>query len=327
MVDVGYVSFPGLGLEIPISRGIELFNTGIVIYWYGVVIALGFALAVIYALRHAKRFELEVDPMIDVVLVAAVFSIIGARLYYILFSGRLAAYWAEPLSMLDIRDGGMAIYGAVIGAFVTGIWMSRVRKVHTLALFDLASIGFCIGQALGRWGNFFNQEAFGSNTTLPWGMTGSTIALGLGGENFDPSLPVHPTFLYESLWCVLGFVLLHVLSRKAYTFKGRLFSTYLMWYGLGRVVLEGLRTDSLMIGAVRVSQLLSALLIVAGAVLYYVLARRAKQAAAPVEEHLFSDPEEEIKAQEITTISLSDLDEEDEGSTQTTEDETNGEDH
>ena len=320
-----YVAFPGLGIEIPISRGFELFNTGITIYWYGVMIALGFALAVIYALRNYTRFDLDIDRMIDVVLVAAVIAIVCARLYYILFSGRLSEYLADPLSILAIRDGGLAIYGAVIGAFTTGLWMCRVRKVNTLAMFDIASIGFLIGQCLGRWGNFFNQEAFGGNTTLPWGMTGSSIALGQNGSNFDPSLPVHPTFLYESLWCLIGFVGLHILSKKAYKFKGQLFATYLMWYGLGRVIFEGLRTDSLMIGSLRVSQLLSALLIVAGAGLYYVLARRAKLAALPVEEHLFSEPEAEIdvKAEEITTLTLSDVDEE----TEQTEEQQDGEDH
>ena len=316
-----YVAFPGLGIEIPISRGFELFGT-ITIYWYGVMIALGFALAVLYALRNYKRFDLKLDPVIDVVLVAAIIAIVCARLYYILFSGRLSEYLANPISIFAIRDGGMAIYGAVIGAFTTGLWMCRLRKVNTLAMFDIASIGFFIGQGLGRWGNFFNQEAFGANTTLPWGMTGSSIAMGQNGTGFDPGLPVHPTFLYESLWCLVGFVGLHILSKKAYKFKGQLFATYLMWYGLGRVIFEGLRTDSLMIGPFRVSQLLSALLIVAGVVLYYVLVRRAKQAALPIEEHLFSEPADEtdVKAEEITTLTLCDVDEE-------TEDTTNGENH
>ena len=315
-----YVAFPGLGIEIPISRGFELFNTGITIYWYGVMIALGFALAVIYALRNYKRFDLKADPMIDVVLVAAVIAIVCARLYYILFSGNLSDYLADPLSILAIRDGGLAIYGAVIGAFTTGLWMCRLRKVNTLAMFDIASVGFFIGQALGRWGNFFNQEAFGANTTLPWGMTGSSIALGQNGAGFDPSLPVHPTFLYESLWCLIGFIGLHVLSKKAYKFKGQLFATYLMWYGLGRVMIEGLRTDSLMLGPFRVSQLLSVLLILAGAVLYYWLLRRTKQAAKPIIETV--DEQEDVKADEITTLTLGDLEEEN-----VTEEQQDGEDH
>jgi len=322
-----YVAFPGLGLDkIPISRGFELFDTGITIYWYGVVIALGFALAVVYALRTYKRFDLDMDRMIDVVLVAAVIAIVCARLYYILFSEDRAAYFADPLSMLDIRDGGMAIYGAVIGAFVTGLWMCRLRKVNTLAMFDIASIGFCIGQGLGRWGNFFNQEAFGINTTLPWGMTGSRIIRGEVGKGYDPSLPVHPTFLYESLWCLIGFIGLHILSKKAYKFKGQLFATYLMWYGLGRSIFEGLRTDSLTFGPFRVSQLLSVLLIIGGAVLYYVLSRRAKLATVGAVETVADESDvslSELKAEELTTLTLSDVDEE----TEQTEEQNDGEDH
>ena len=153
--------------------------------------------------------------------------------------------------------------------------MCRVCKLNTLAMFDIASLGFLIGQACGRWGNFFNQEAFGTNTTLPWGMTGDSIKQGLRGEGFDPSLPVHPTFLYESLWCLIGFILLHILSKKAYKFKGEIFCGYLVWYGIGRFMIESLRTDSLMLGTMKVSQLVAVLAVIGGVVLFFILRRRA----------------------------------------------------
>ena len=163
----------------------------------------------------------------------------------------------------------------MIFAFGTALWMCRVRKVNTRSMFDLASLGFLIGQGIGRWGNFFNQEAYGCNTDLPWGMTGSKIEAGenLGTvtvEGFDPSLPVHPTFLYESLWCLLGFVLLHIISKKFYKFKGQIFAMYLIWYGAGRFWIESLRTDSLYLGTMRVSQLVAVLSVLGGVILLFV---------------------------------------------------------
>jgi phosphatidylglycerol:prolipoprotein diacylglycerol transferase len=274
-----YISFPGLNwvFEVdPVLAEFSLFGLPISIRWYGVMIALGFLLAVLYALRFAKpRFGIELDPMTDAVLVATVFAVLGDRVYYILFYDGISTFWEDPLKVFRIWDGGLAIYGAVIGAFVTGIWMCKLKKLPLFAMFDLASIGFFIGQCLGRWGNFFNQEAFGGNTTLPWGMSGSIIQRGSNGAGYDPTLPVHPTFLYESLWCLAGFILLHILSKKAYTFKGKLFSVYVIWYGLGRFWIEGLRTDSLMLGAMRVSQLLAAVCVLGGATLYCILKHRA----------------------------------------------------
>ncbi len=274
-----YIQFPALGWTIevnPILAQFEVFGVPFAIHWYGVMIALGFLLAVLYAVRYAKpTFGIELDPMTDAVLVATAFAILGARIYYIAFYDGIATFWKEPLKVFRIWDGGLAIYGAVLGAFITGIWMCKLKKLNTLAMFDLASVGFFIGQCLGRWGNFFNQEAFGGNTTLPWGMTGSIISSGVNGSGYDPSLPVHPTFFYESMWCLLGFVLLHILSKKAYTFKGKLFCTYVIWYGLGRFFIEGLRTDSLMLGSMRVSQLLAALCVVGGIAAYTLLKTRA----------------------------------------------------
>ena len=268
-----FVEFPKLGLKFGISDILfqfDLFGQTITIRWYGLIIALGFLLAMIYGLKRAKQFDIDPDRMIDVVLVSALFAFVGARLYFVLFSDQRAEFFANPLSILEVWKGGLGIYGGIIFAFLTALWMCRLRKVNTLAMFDLASLGFLIGQGIGRWGNFFNQEAFGGNTDLPWGMTGSVIMQGLKGDGYDPSLPVHPTFLYESLWCLLGLLILHIVSKKAYKFKGQIFSLYIIWYGAGRFVIEGLRTDSLMLGTMKVSQLVAIVGIIGGIVLLAV---------------------------------------------------------
>ena len=273
-----YIEFPALGWHLPLSDelfGFTLFGHTFSIKWYGVCIAVGFLLAVIYGLSHARSFGLDPDKMIDSILVCTLLAFIGARLYYVLFSDQRDAYFADPKTILYIWEGGLGIYGGLIVAFVSGLIMCRVCKLNTLAMFDIASLGFLIGQACGRWGNFFNQEAFGTNTTLPWGMTGDSIKQGLRGDGFDPSLPVHPTFLYESLWCLIGFILLHILSKKAYKFKGEIFCGYLVWYGIGRFMIESLRTDSLMLGTMKVSQLVAVLAVIGGVVLFFILRRRA----------------------------------------------------
>ncbi len=269
-----YVEFPGLGLLFPVSETIvsfNLFGLDINLRWYGLLIAVGFLLAVVYAFRRADDFALKMDPMIDVVLVCTVMAFIGARLYYVLFSDNRADYFANPVTILQVWNGGLAIYGGIIGAFTTALWMCPLRKVDTLRMFDIAAPGFLIGQAIGRWGNFFNQEAFGGNTTLPWGMTGSQIASNTNAALvYDRALPVHPTFLYESLWCVIGLVILHIVSKKAYRFKGEIFTLYIMWYGTGRFFIEMLRTDSLMLGSMRVSCLVAALCVLGGLALFFV---------------------------------------------------------
>lgn len=283
-----YIEFPRLGWTFsisPIIAEFELFGIPFSIHWYGLVIALGFLLAILYGVRCAPRFGIKLDPMTDVVLVSTVFAVLCARIYYILFHDGIATFWEDPLRVFRIWDGGLAIYGAVIGAFVTGIWMCRLRQVPTLKMFDLASLGFLIGQACGRWGNFFNQEAFGGNTELPWGMTGSIIAAGTNGSGYNMALPVHPTFLYESLWCLVGFILLHILSKKYYRFAGQVFCGYVIWYGFGRFLIEGLRTDSLMLGYMRVSQLLAALCVIAGIAGWFML--KSRQDRAP--KNLFAE--------------------------------------
>ena len=283
-----FVEFPALGWHIELSDTLvnfSLFGHDFAIRWYGALIALGFLLAVIYGFRRAPKFGIDRDRLFDIVLVCTVVAFLGARLYYVLFSSSRDEYFANPITILYVWQGGLAIYGGLIAAFASGLLMCRVRKVNTLAAFDLASLGFLIGQCIGRWGNFFNQEAYGANTTLPWGMTGNIIRAGTHASSaYDVTLPVHPTFLYESLWCLLGFILLHVISVKAYSFKGKLFAIYLIWYGAGRFFIESLRTDSLMIGPFRVSQLVAVAAVIVGIVMMLILRKRTKREPDPAAE-------------------------------------------
>ena len=273
-----YVEFPALGWHIPLNDTLAqftLFGAEFTIKWYGIIIALGFMLAVIFGLRQARRFGIDPDRMIDVVLVCTVLGFVGARLYYVLFSSERAEFFADPVSILYIWKGGIGIYGGIIAAFLSGILMCRLRKINTLAMFDLTALGFLIGQGIGRWGNFFNQEAFGGNTTLPWGMTGDIIQSGVNGDGYDPALPVHPTFFYESLWCLIGFALLFMLFKKAYKFKGQIFSLYVIWYGTARFFIELLRTDSLMMGNMKISCFVAVLAVLGGLMLYVIFKNRA----------------------------------------------------
>ena len=267
-----HVQFPGLGLELTVDR-VAVSIGGFNIYWYGVIIAAGMLLAMLYAFHYADDFGINSDRLIDVVLVGAVMAIVCARIYYVAF----APFEYDSLwDMIDIRQGGIAIYGAVIGAFVFGGLMAKIRKIPILPLFDLVGVCFLIGQGVGRWGNFVNQEAFGCNTTLPWGMysegtyaylSGVQSTLAAQGVTVDPAMPVHPTFLYESLWCLAGFVMLTLLLKKR-RFNGELFLLYIIWYGLGRFWIEGLRTDALMLTAnLRTSQLVALISVAVAAVL------------------------------------------------------------
>ena len=273
-----HVSFPGLGLDLTLDRvAFTLF--GLPIYWYGILIATGMMLALLFAFRHARSFGIDADRMVDVILISTVFSVLGGRAFYV----AMAPFQYESFAqMLDIRQGGLAIYGAVIGAFTAAFFVCKWRKVPVLPMFDLASMGFLIGQGVGRWGNFVNQEAFGSNTTLPWGMYSdgtyaylASVQARLAGQGVtvDPSLPVHPTFLYESIWCILGFFVLWAYMKRR-KFHGEIILLYIIWYGAERFFVEGLRTDSLMLGSFRVSQLIAAVSVLAALALWFVLRKR-----------------------------------------------------
>ncbi len=281
-----WIAFPKLGLEFDVPQSVvqfSLFGMDIDIRWYGLLIAIGFALAVVYANVRAPKLGIDRDRMMDVVLITAVVAVLCTRMYYVLFSDP-AYYFSHPEKILAIWDGGLGIYGGIIGAFVCGFVMCRIKKISARTMFDLAAIGFLIGQGIGRWGNFFNQEAYGANTDLPWGMTGDIIQSGVNGAVADQTAPVHPTFLYESLWCLLGALVLHIMFVKCYRFRGQIFASYLIWYGAERFLVEGLRSDSLMIGALRVSQLVAIVAIVIGVLLLILLPRYDKKKQEKIED-------------------------------------------
>lgn len=277
MSDYTRVYFPGLGWEFDVPS--VAFTIGSYeVHWYGIIIAIGFALAVIYGGRMAYKWKMSLDGMTDVLIWGTVFGIICARLYYVAFEWD---YYSQHLGdIFKIWEGGIAIYGGIIGAIIGAAIGCKIGKVNFLNLLDLGSLGLLIGQGIGRWGNFFNQEAFGANTeTAPFRMYSYKIqqtleasqqALAERGMDVDPSLPVHPTFLYESVWCLLAFLILHIIVKKCRMFKGQIFMLYCVLYGAERMVVEGLRTDSLYIGNtdIRVSQLLSAIIVVAGLVAF-----------------------------------------------------------
>ena len=240
------ISFPSLGITMnPPSS----FTIGpLTIHLYGVIIAAGLMLAVLYACRRSREFGIKEDDVIDGVLWVTPFAISCARLYYCLFSWD--SYADDPISILYIWNGGLAIYGGVIGAAIGVIVFCKIKKIKIPALLDLVALGFLIGQAMGRWGNFFNREAFGCRTD-------SFFRMGLLNSITGTVGYFHPTFLYESVWNVLGFVMLHFASKHR-QYDGQIALGYAAWYGLGRNFIEDLRTDSLYLGVFRVSQLLAA---------------------------------------------------------------------
>lgn len=269
MSDYTIVYFNGIDRGFSIPSTIAHFSIGsmeFTIKWYGVLIALGYLVALIAATHLAKRAKIDVDKLYDAVIFGTIGAIIGARAYYILFN--LDYYLANPASIIRIDEGGLAIYGGVIGALLAGFITCRVRKFKVLDAFDLAAVGFLAGQGIGRWGNFTNQEAFGTNTTLPWGMMSEKTTEYLSehqdfmtahGLTVDPYQGVHPTFLYESIWCIIGFVLLYFMFKNHRKFRGQIALSYGVWYGAERAFVEGLRTDSLYFAGtnIRVSQILS----------------------------------------------------------------------
>ncbi len=277
MNGVNVVQFPNLNLEFTLHKtAFEVF--GFSIQWYALLITTGFLLALIYAVRNAKKFGVPFNDMLDPVIWGTVFAIIGARTYYVAF--HFESYRDDLWQVFNIRGGGMAIYGGVIGAVLAGFVVTRIKKMPILPLLDLCAVGFLIGQGFGRWGNFVNVEAYGAQTAPDYllGMTSASITSEMGGAVGEQIL-VHPCFFYESVWCLLGALLL-MLYQKHRRFDGEMGLMYLGWYGLERMIVEGLRTDSLYIPGtqIRVSQLLSALLVVTAVVLFVVCSvRYAKQ--------------------------------------------------
>lgn len=270
---------------------------------YGLLIATGYLIALFTATKLAKRNGVDVDKLYDAVIFGTLGGIIGARAYYVLFN--LSYYMANPSHIIKITEGGLAIYGGIIGALLTAFVVCKIRKINVLDVFDLAAVGFLAGQGIGRWGNFTNQEAFGVNTNLPWGMKSDTVREYIilnqsyfqsKGISMDPEGYVHPTFLYESIWCILGFIMLAIMFDKFRKFRGQIVLTYGAWYGLERMVVEGLRIDSLYIANtnIRVSQALSAVLLVCcliGLVVGFVRTKKKGTTIETVEE------KEEVEAE------------------------------
>lgn len=247
-----------------------VFGHEVTVKFYGVIIAFGFLLAVLFGGRMAYKWKLDLNKMLDILLFGTIGGILGARLYYVAFEWD---YYSRHLSEIpQIWEGGLAIYGGLIGGILAAFLVCRHNGLNFLKLLDLAGMSFLIGQGIGRWGNYANQEAFGTNTTMPWGMTSDKVARYISthqsefaekGITMDASVPVHPTFLYESLWCIASFIIIYIICKKAYKFSGQLILCYGILYGAERAVVEGLRTDSLYIGttSLRVSQVLSMVLV------------------------------------------------------------------
>ena len=291
------IQFPELGWKFNIDpTAFSVF--GFDIQWYGIIITLGLILALIYALPRMKRFGLDSDRTIDAIIGGVIGGIVGARLYYVLM--RWDEYKGDWKAIINTRGGGLAIYGGIIGALLVGLIICKIRKIKMLPMLDITALGFLIGQGIGRWGNFFNQEAFGTNTDSFLGMTGGTIqrtisdGMQMGGDMYNNGLemlwekPVHPCFLYESVWCLLGFVILAFMSKRR-KFDGQIFLMYLAWYGAERFIVEGLRTDSLMLGNIRISQALSAVIFVASVILLIVLFSKEKRDPESMELYVNTD--------------------------------------
>lgn len=270
MLDAGTISFPGLGIDgINPPRTLPFSIFGKEIYFYGLIIALGFLLAILYARRRVREFGTNFDLVTDAILFAVPAAILCARIYYVAF--RWDSYKDNPISALYIWEGGIAIYGGVIGAILGLLLFAKIKKQKLTPYLDLMALGLLIGQLIGRWGNFFNREAYGAEI-----LDSFFLRMGIAGSDGVVRY-WHPTFLYESLWNLVGFVLLHFLSKRR-KYDGQTFLQYVAWYGLGRVWIEGLRTDSLYLTGttIRVSQLLAGVsfVLAVGAMLYIRLCKK-----------------------------------------------------
>lgn len=286
------VIFPGLGFSVNIKE-IAFRVFGWPIHWYGIIIAVGFLLAVGYCSRKAANYGITQDDIADLLLWAVPLCIIGARLYYIVFYLDLfrgADGGLDFTQMIRVWDGGLAIYGAILMAVALALVFCRVKRIKFLSLADLGSFGLLIGQMVGRWGNFVNMEAYGGPTNLPWRMG---IYDTVGGVY--QYMEVHPTFLYESLWNLTGFLLLALVVEKHRKFDGQIFFSYVAWYGLGRSWIEGLRADSLYLFStgIRVSQLLAFVTCIAAVAVLLVQMRRPHSP-----EELWGNQVKAIKAAE-----------------------------
>ncbi|MCI6771445.1 MAG: prolipoprotein diacylglyceryl transferase [Oscillospiraceae bacterium] len=312
MSDTVLVKFAGIAKEFSVSKILDLGFTEV--RWYGAIIAFGFLLAVLFGGRVAYKWKINLDKMIDVLLYGTIFGIIGARLFYVAF--RWDYYGAHPGDIIKIWEGGLAIYGGIIGGILAAFVVCKIEKLNFLNLLDMVAMSLLIGQGIGRWGNYANQEAFGSITHSNWGMMSDTVAEYIsdhaayfGLENVenvpqyiaDHNLFVHPTFFYESVWCILSFVILFITLKKFRKFSGQLFLMYGVLYGLERTVVEGMRSDSLYVGSsnIRVSQLISIVLMTVCLLLLIVFLVKYTKDPKPIEGVDFFPPktEKELEAE------------------------------
>lgn len=268
------ISFPmfgeGFSVDPPYAINIGSFP----IYLYGIIIAFGFLLAFAYAYRNHGRLDISMDEIYDLVLFAVPSAIIGARLYYVILN--FSIYSDDLIGIFRLRDGGLAIYGGVIGATIAVLLRCRHKKYRIGPPLDIMSFGLLIGQSVGRWGNFVNREAYGYET-------GIFCRMGLQAPGSEV-IYVHPTFLYESLWNIAGLIILHIILRKRRKYQGQFFLLYLAWYGLGRALIEGLRTDSLWLvqGVIRASQLFALITFVAASAILIINHQRLKKGLRPL---------------------------------------------
>ena len=238
---------------------------GIDVMWYGVLIATGMLIGIALAIRESKRVGISEDDVLNIAIIAIPVAIICARLYYVIFSWDY--YSQNPSEILNIRGGGLAIHGGLIGGILTGFIYAKVKKLDFFKTADAVMVGMPLAQAIGRWGNFINGEAHGGPTSLPWGI-------------MVDGVKVHPTFLYESIWDFGIFLFIMFYMRKKKTYEGEVIVSYITLYSIGRFFIEGLRTDSLMFGPIRMAQFVSLVGIVGGLVLHFYLKNRAKKKAA-----------------------------------------------
>ena len=333
--DFARVTFGGIDKVFDVSSVFCEFNIGdkfFSIKWYGVIIAFGFTLAALFGGRIAYTWRINLSKMVDVLIYGTFGGIIGARAYYVIFQWDY--YSQNPAEIFQIWNGGLAIYGGIIGGILAAFITCRLEKLNFLNLLDMVGMSLLIGQGIGRWGNYANQEAFGTFTNGNYGMMSKKVAsyiashpdkFGLEGVTDvnayieENNLFVHPTFFYEFAWCMLGFLVLYIMLKKFRKFSGQLFLTYGIWYGLGRTFIEGLRTDSLYIGStnIRVSQLLSICIVAVCSVILIGMLIRVKKHPVKIEGVDYFPPdaakmrkeikEEKLKAQtDIKTVDSGD---------------------
>ena len=243
------------------------------IYWYSIMILLGIFVGGLFIIKEAKKFKIPEDYIINLILFCMLFGILGARLYYVAFNW--SYYSNHLLDIIKIWEGGLAIHGGILFGLIFIIFYTKKYKVNTWRMLDIVVVGLIIGQAIGRWGNFFNGEAHGPATTLEVLQKLFIPEFIIDGMNIH-GMYYHPTFLYESLWCLLGFIFLLLFRRRYYCKIGETTGLYLVWYGIGRYIIEGLRTDSLMLFDFKIAQIVSLAAVIIGLIILLVKSRGSK---------------------------------------------------